>query len=105
MTTTAGQFYQELTRGDGDAACHMLAPKTREEVEESADAACATAILTLEIPRVEAAKDTDVFGDQAQVTLDADTAFLARFPDGWKIVAAGCTPDGDLPYQCEMQGS
>jgi hypothetical protein len=30
--------------------------------------------------------------------------FLAAFPGGWRVVAAGCTPRGDRPYDCTLQG-
>ena len=33
-----------------------------------------------------------------------DTVFLLRFPDGWRVSAAGCTPQGEAPYDCEVQG-
>ena len=33
-----------------------------------------------------------------------DTVFLAVFPGGWRVVAAGCTPHGDRPYDCVVQG-
>jgi hypothetical protein len=34
----------------------------------------------------------------------ADTVFLAEFPDGWKVVAAACTPRDRLPYDCQVEG-
>ena len=33
-----------------------------------------------------------------------DTVFLAHFPTGWKITAAGCRPRPQRPYQCEIKG-
>ena len=36
--------------------------------------------------------------------LDKDTLFLARFDQGWRVTAAGCTPHGDLPYDCTVKG-
>jgi hypothetical protein len=47
---------------------------------------------------------TDVYGQWAKVRLDDDTVFLAVFSDGWKVVAAGCQPQGDRPYDCTLQG-
>jgi hypothetical protein len=32
--------------------------------------------------------------------------FLARFPDGWRVTAAGCVrddPDPAVPYECEVE--
>ena len=43
-------------------------------------------------------------GDAAQVRFTGDTVFLLRFPDGWRIGAAGCTSRGDAPYDCEVRG-
>jgi hypothetical protein len=44
-----------------------------------------------------------VYGDQAQVRLAGDTAFAARFPDGWKIVAVGCVRRPQRPYDCTVE--
>ena len=38
------------------------------------------------------------------VRLAGDTVFLAVFPGGWRVTAAGCTPRGDRPYNCTVQG-
>ncbi|UYQ65090.1 hypothetical protein [Streptomyces peucetius] len=46
----------------------------------------------------------DVHERQARAVLTGDTLFLSRFPDGWKVMAAGCTPQQDRPYQCEIKG-
>jgi hypothetical protein len=41
----------------------------------------------------------------AQVRLDDDTVFLAAFPGGWRVVAAGCRPRGEAePYDCAVEG-
>jgi hypothetical protein len=48
--------------------------------------------------------ETAVWGDDAQVRLSGDTLFLTRTGAGWKVVAAGCTPNGDLPYVCRLEG-
>jgi hypothetical protein len=46
---------------------------------------------------------TSVYGDQAQVKLSGDTAFVARFPSGWKVVAIGCTATPGKPYSCLVE--
>ncbi|HEX5534059.1 MAG TPA: hypothetical protein VFX33_10000 [Actinomycetales bacterium] len=99
----ASRFYQALEGSDGAGACDLLAPKTREEIESSSGTDCAKAILDEQLPSVKSRFKATVFGDQAQVKLGSETVFLAEFPDGWKVVAAGCTPNGDLPYDCEVQ--
>jgi hypothetical protein len=47
---------------------------------------------------------SEVYGQRAQVRLSGDTVFLAVFPDGWRVVAAGCTARGEKPYDCVLQG-
>jgi hypothetical protein len=99
----ASSFYDAFAQSDGATACDLLAPKTRDEIETSSGTDCAKAILDEELPSVKSNAEATVFGDQAQVKLGPETVFLAEFPDGWKVVAAGCTPNGDLPYDCEVQ--
>ncbi|MGH3331739.1 MAG: hypothetical protein ACRDPJ_10615 [Nocardioidaceae bacterium] len=45
------------------------------------------------------------FGNQAEVKLIGDTAFLAEFGTGWKVVAAACTHRAALPYDCQVKGA
>jgi hypothetical protein len=40
----------------------------------------------------------------AQVRYAGETAFLTRFEDGWRIVAAACTPVRSR-YDCSIQGA
>ncbi len=49
-------------------------------------------------------QQTEVWGDEAQVRMTGDTLFLTRTGAGWKVIAAGCTSGGDLPYQCRVEG-
>jgi hypothetical protein len=49
-------------------------------------------------------RHADVFGQWARVVLDSDTVFLASFPGGWRVVAAGCQPQGERPYDCTLRG-
>ena len=56
------------------------------------------------LPDPGAVQRVEVWGDTAQVHLAGDTVFLLRFPDGWRVSAAGCTPRGDAPYRCEVRG-
>ncbi|MFE5491394.1 hypothetical protein ACFQ7Z_15815 [Streptomyces virginiae] len=46
----------------------------------------------------------DVYGWQAMVRLSGDTLFLSQFGKGRKVVAAGCTPRPDLPFDCQVKG-
>jgi hypothetical protein len=101
----ATDFYAAARAGDGVRACALLAPATRHEVEQSADAPCATAVLDSDIPDAGDPVHVDVYGRQAQVRFGADTAFLADLPDGWKVVAVACTARGEQPYDCQVKGA
>ncbi|MDI6101012.1 hypothetical protein QLQ12_20575 [Actinoplanes sp. NEAU-A12] len=93
-------FLQAVADGDGPAACGALAPETEARI----DAPCAESILDEALPAPSATADARVYGQRALVKFDADTVFLAVFPDGWRVVAAGCTPRGERPYDCAVQG-
>ena len=45
-----------------------------------------------------------VDGQWARVRLSDDTVFLGMFAGGWRVVAAGCTPRGERPYDCTVAG-
>ena len=89
---------------DGAAACALLAPDTASEVEQSGGKPCAEAILDEDLPEPATVTGTAVYGQWAQVRVGADTEFLAVFPGGWRVVAAGCRSRGERPYDCEVQG-
>ncbi|GAA4957635.1 hypothetical protein [Actinoplanes utahensis] len=97
---TARRFLQAVADGDGQAACRALAPRTAEEI----DAPCAESILGESLAAPSPRATTEVYGQRALVTFDGDAVFLAVFPDGWRVVAAGCTPRGEQPYDCAVQG-
>ncbi|MFD7276828.1 hypothetical protein ACFV80_07155 [Streptomyces sp. NPDC059862] len=103
-SAAATEFERLLRSADASGLCAALAPETRSELEESEKSSCAEAIAAQEIPIGGAVREVDVFGRQARVVLDSDTLFLSRFADGWKVVAAGCTPRSGLPYQCTIKG-
>jgi hypothetical protein len=90
--------------GDGPAACATLAPDTAAELEQSAGKPCAEAVLDEDLPAPATITGTEVYGQWAQVRLATDTVFLATFPGGWRVVAAGCEPRRSRPYDCALQG-
>jgi hypothetical protein len=83
--------------------CALLAAATHKAVETTEGAGCVAAIGRLQ-PSVGEVRSVSVWGDQAQAQLADDTLFLTRTGGGWKVVAAGCTPNGDRPYQCQVDG-
>jgi hypothetical protein len=104
VDTAAGAFYEAVATGDGDGACAVLAPVTLAELEQSSGRPCPEAVLSEEIPDVAAPEGIEVFGTMAQVRYDGEVAFLTRFEDGWRIVAAACTPARSR-YDCSVQGA
>lgn len=99
----AADFYAALAESDGPAACELLAPATRTGLEQSSGSPCEEAILEEGLPAASQATRVAVYETAARVDSDADTAFLAEFPEGWKVVAAGCTPQApEHPYDCVL---
>ncbi len=90
--------------GDGAAACATLAPETLADLERSAEEPCPAAIVQENLPGPGRVEQSRVYGQWAQVRLTGDTVFLALFPGGWRVVAAGCTPRGERPYDCVLRG-
>ncbi len=107
--TAAGQVATKLLTAvadkDGAAACATLAPDTAAALAQSEGKSCDKAILEQDLPAPAMVNGTDVYGQWAQVRLTDDTLFLAVFPGGWRVVAAGCKPRESRPYNCTLQGS
>ena len=100
----ANAFYSAVASGRGAVACDALAPATQSELEHSAGKPCAEAVLTEGVPEVTQPRWVKVFGTMAQVSYAGEVAFLTRFEDGWRVVAAACTPVRDR-YDCSVQGA
>jgi hypothetical protein len=104
VRAVADEFYAALTDGRGAVACSSLAPRTVQELEQSAGAPCAEAVLDEELPPVGAPVESHVFGRMAQLRYRGETTFLARFADGWKVMAVGCTHRSPGSYDCKVKG-
>jgi len=100
----ATEFARAVAGRDGAAACRLLAPATRSELEQSAGKRCATAILEAGLPRAGATEEFSTFGTMAQVRFRGDVMFISEFKSGWKVMAAGCSPVPKRPYECQLQG-
>ncbi|MGR4879885.1 hypothetical protein ACIPUC_10685 [Streptomyces sp. LARHCF249] len=96
-------FEQSLASGDYRAACALLAPETRSQLEDDEKQTCAKALEGQDLP-AGAVDGAEVYGRQALVRASGETLFLSRFTGGWRVVAAGCTPRGDKPYDCVVKG-
>lgn len=102
---TAGRFYAAVAQKDGADACAVLAPATRSELEQSSSEPCPKAVLDEQLPSVTKPVDVHAYETTAQVRYAGETVFLARFRSGWRVMAAGCSPQGrDKPYDCTVQG-
>jgi hypothetical protein len=88
-STVALRLLSAVDAKDGTAACGVLAPNTIAELEQSAGKSCSQAILDEDLPQAGTVTRSRVYGQWAQVHLSDDTVFLAVFPAGWRVVAAG----------------
>ncbi len=100
----AEDFYAAVAREDGAAACELLAPATRDELERSSGKPCSTAVLEEDVPQAGEARDVNVYGAAGEVELERDTAFLGEFPEGWRVTAVSCTARPSEPYDCQVAG-
>lgn len=100
----ASSFYAALSDHDAAAACTLLADQTRRSLEESADKPCEQALQDEQLPQARVRR-VQVYGQTAFAELDHDTAFLGRFPQGWRVLAAGCQPRPRRPYDCLIEAS
>jgi hypothetical protein len=66
------------------------------EAEASSGQGCVDAILDADLPEPARVESTDVYGQWGRVVLTDDTEFVAMFPGGWPVVAAGCRSRGEL---------
>jgi hypothetical protein len=89
--------------GDPEARCDLLAPTTLAALEETESTPCPEALQQLPLKGGEVTS-VEIWGGNAQVRLDGDTLFLAETSAGWRVVAAACTPRGEAPYDCEVEG-
>ncbi len=102
----AASSFGRLVGEDPAKACELLAPGTRDQVEKAADKTCPEALGDADLPDPSPLTGADVYGHDAIVRFANDTVFLARYPDGWRITAAGCRPgpSDQKPYDCDVAG-
>jgi hypothetical protein len=100
----AARSFTEAVRSAPQRACELLAPQTLEDLED-AEGPCATSLPEqVDGPGGEV-RSAEVYGKDAIVRVASDTIFLARFREGWRVTAAGCTrPQPGRPYDCTVKG-
>ena len=99
----ARDFVAAVSAHDGDGACSLLTSDARESVTGATNASCADAVVNVEERGATVGK-VEVWGDSAQVHIGSDVVFLLRERAGWLVSAAGCTPQPDAPYKCDVDG-
>ncbi|MFF6888045.1 hypothetical protein ACFY9F_33200 [Streptomyces sp. NPDC012421] len=98
-------FEAAVVAGDHLRACALLAPQTRRQLEQDEQKPCAVAFASQKLPTAFGVDGVEAYGRQAMVRMAGDTLFLSLFTGGWKVVAAGCTPRQDQPYDCLIKGA
>jgi hypothetical protein len=101
--SVVARFYAAYGRHDGTAACALLAPAARKEVSDAAHGSCARGLLRETLHGSGLVRSSQVYGDQAQVHVRGDTAFVARIDGRWQVRAVGCASRQDAPYECEVE--
>lgn len=104
VADVADGFHAALADRDGPAACALLAPATRSELEQAAGKPCSQAIVEERLPSPGGSGTVHVFNTASSVEYQGETTFLALFDDGWKVMAAGCTARPPHPYDCTISG-
>jgi hypothetical protein len=101
----AEEFHRAYTAGNVSEACSLLQAETREKTASTGGAgSCENELQGQQLPDAGNILQTDVYGRNALVEFEKDTVFLTASKDGWKVTAAGCTPNGEAPYRCEIGG-
>jgi hypothetical protein len=104
-SSVAARFLAATGRGDTQAACALLTPQTRADLQASDGQSCEEALPADRLRgTVTEATPVDVWSDQAQVNAEGGAVFLTEFDSGWLVSAAGCAPNGDAPYRCVVGG-
>jgi hypothetical protein len=98
------RFGSAVERKDGRAACEELSEDAALELEKSEGEPCEQAVLTLKLSQG-ATTRVEVYVTSAEVLrAGGEAAFLDQTPEGWRISATGCKPQGpDMPYDCELE--
>jgi hypothetical protein len=89
--------------GDPGQRCDLLAPATLAAFEQDESAPCTEAVQDLPLGGG-SVESVAVWGGNAQVKISGDTVFLTETSTGWRITSAACSPRGDAPYDCEVDG-
>jgi hypothetical protein len=103
VTRVADTWLAAARAKDAATLCRLLTPSAAQSVE-TGDETCEQAVRSLELPGDGPVGTVQVWSDRAQVRAGTDTLFLIRLAGGWRVSAAGCTFQGDQPYDCDLEG-
>jgi outer membrane murein-binding lipoprotein Lpp len=103
VVSAARSFVASVTAGDGARACAMLTDDARSSASGATDASCADAVTGVK-EHGTGVSGVQVWGDAAQVRIGGDVLFLRLVSGGWRVNAAGCTPQPQGPYDCKVGG-
>jgi hypothetical protein len=103
VSRAAADWLAAVRAGDSARLCALLTPAAVDSVV-SGDETCEQAVGDLRLPGSGPVGAVQVWSDRAQVKAGADTLFLTRIAGGWRVSAAGCTFQGDQPYDCDVEG-
>jgi hypothetical protein len=102
VSRTATGLLSAVGDGDGAAACALLAPAVRTELEDTSGKPCDRAVLDEPMGDGSGSVAVEVFDTAAQAVVGSETLFLSRFDGRWLVIAAGCRPVPDAPYDCSV---
>jgi hypothetical protein len=103
VTGTAREWLTAAQAKDAARMCALLTPAAAESAA-TGDETCVQAVGDLDLPGGGTVEGVELWSDEAQVRTGADTLFLTRLSDGWRVNGAGCRPQGDRPYDCDVAG-
>lgn len=99
----AGRFQQAVATRDWTGACGLLSEQARTQLEGTTARSCTSALAALRLSS-DRMGEVQVWGRNGMVTSGSSAVFLSLFSSGWRVIAAGCTSQGeDLPYQCSVR--
>jgi ketosteroid isomerase-like protein len=103
VTRVSDAWLAAARAGDVATLCRLLTPSAVQSVE-TGDETCEQAVGDLHLPGDGPIGTIQVWSDRAQVRTRDDTLFLTRVSGGWRVSGAGCTFQGDRPYDCDVEG-
>jgi hypothetical protein len=99
----AEKLYAAVAEKRGSVACATLTPAAAHALEQQERESCARAVTSVQLSGSRASR-VRVYETSAAVSFEGgETAFLDHTDEGWRVSAAGCTPMGQEPADCELE--